>query len=131
MNIMNPLNPKILSAYISCVSFIAFEINLNSDFTLTGKTTNVDLELKDFKALFRTSETLEDIKQKIKGIQPILTKALDMQLENGMNIPIPDSIKKSFKSSSLQTFDNYIYIEGDIDVSEAKKAIEQSVYTFL
>jgi hypothetical protein len=38
LSIMNPLNPNIEAAYISCMSNTSFKIDMNSDFSLIGKT---------------------------------------------------------------------------------------------
>jgi len=59
---MNPLNPEIEAAYLTCNSNGSFEINLDNDFTLVGKTKALTLDITDYKALFSAKESLEEVK---------------------------------------------------------------------
>ena len=100
-SIMNPLNTDIEAAYIIFLTNTTIKIDMQSDFKLTGQTLSLNLDVLDFKTLFKADETIEDIKEKMKGVTPLLKKALDQSLETGIEVPIPHSIKRGLRSEKL------------------------------
>ena len=69
---MNPLNPDIEAAFFYCSTKLSVKVDVKDDFMVVGRVEDLTFELTDFKALFHTPETLDGIKDKIQGLQPIL-----------------------------------------------------------
>ena len=59
--IINPLNPDIAAAYITCKVSIDFGVNIDAPLKLVGWTRDLSFDITDYKALFFTPETLKDV----------------------------------------------------------------------
>lgn len=112
MMLMNPYNSKIPAAYLICDSNLTMEVTKNSA-NMSVKLKNITLVIENFKALFRASETIEDIRKKVTTILPIAQSAINNAFQQGIALPKFIDEFSVLKPSYIHLEDGFAIVECD------------------
>ena len=61
----------------------------------------------------------------VKLITDLIIKAVNYQLNHGINLPLPYTLRSDLSKSQLTTYDSYVLIEGDPEITKLKPILKE------
>lgn len=108
---LNPFNNQFVVVEIAVDLSLQIQIELLSDFRLSGKVQNLTLAVNSLKTFFKTNVKTESLKHKIHALEEPLTKAINKLLATGLDLSYDSRQMDEFGTSQLFVYDHYLMIE--------------------
>jgi hypothetical protein len=96
LRIMNPINSALEAAIIYTDFDFSAKAKMEAGNKITGLLNGLTLTVTGLKPLFESEETIDTISAKMKGAQQLIIAGMNKFLEEGIEIPLPEYMKKDF-----------------------------------
>ncbi|CDW85088.1 lipid-binding serum glycoprotein family protein [Stylonychia lemnae] len=115
VHILNPFEKSYDVAQVDMKLTSGIKFKINSDFMITGYLDTLNMDVVQFLPFYNTTTQAKDIKTRVGFLGPLIQSYCNQKLDDGLQIPIPDSLKKYIKNQKVYNKHGYLLMDADID----------------
>jgi len=82
---------------------------------IAGALDSLSMDVMEFYPFYNTTTTAKDIKSRMAFLSPIIISYCNEKLDDGLYIPVPESLKKYIKNQKIYNKNGYLLMDADID----------------
>ena len=113
LRLLNPLNEEFDAVQINMRLEADLEFELLEDFTLLANITDINLEVTQLQAYFKTPINKESVNRKLSALKPTAISMANHVLGQGKGLPVPKQVEQDLSMTRLFTYDHFLMIESD------------------